>query len=116
MPATKRFEVIPHESISVLRLNDERLIDALVIRKLNDEMLTYLESRKPQMLLLDFSQVVRCGTETLTILLRARKSLSRRDGELRICGLSNELREVFKILCLDKLFRIFPTRGEAIEA
>lgn len=70
--------------------------------------------QKPTSLIIDFSGVKFFSSQTLGILLDARKRISELKGNMLISGINPQLYRVFKITNLDKLFSFYPDTQSAI--
>ncbi len=66
--------------------------------------------------LLDFDNVTFLSSTALRSLLLARKELLARNGELRLCNLRPQVREVFELTGFTRLFAIHSSRAEALAA
>ncbi|MCS6840502.1 MAG: anti-sigma factor antagonist [Roseiflexus sp.] len=66
--------------------------------------------------LLDFDNVTFLSSTALRSLLLARKELLARHGELRLCNLRPQVREVFELTGFTRLFAIHSSRDEALAA
>jgi serine/threonine-protein kinase RsbW len=66
--------------------------------------------------LLDLSQVTFLSSSGLRALLLVRKELLAQNGELRLCALKPQVREVFTLTGFTQVFAIHPTREEALRA
>jgi anti-sigma B factor antagonist len=66
--------------------------------------------------IVDFSEVTFIDSVALGVLLDAIKRLRARGGELRIAGPRPEIRRVFEITLLDRIFPLDATRSEALTA
>ena len=69
--------------------------------------MTYVEKHPRANLLLDFEHVDYLSSAVLTELLRLHKFLMDQGGHLRLCSLNDDIRKVFEITNLDKLFMIY---------
>jgi serine/threonine-protein kinase RsbW len=66
--------------------------------------------------LLDMSQVTFLSSSGLRALLLVRKELLAQNGELRLCALKPQVREVFTLTGFTQVFAIHSTREEALRA
>lgn len=66
--------------------------------------------------LLDFDDVTFLSSTALRSLLLARKELLERNGELRLCNLRPQVREVFELTGFTRIFAIHSSRNEALAA
>ncbi|HBG28178.1 MAG: hypothetical protein A2Y10_19560 [Planctomycetes bacterium GWF2_41_51] len=73
-----------------------------------------IANQKPKNLLVDFSGVKFFSSQTLGILLDAKKKLSTQNANVIISGINPQLYRVFKITNLDKLFSFYPDAQSAI--
>ncbi|RPH99211.1 MAG: anti-sigma factor antagonist [Calditrichaeota bacterium] len=66
-------------------------------------------------LLIDFSQSDYISSAGLRVLLIALKQLKTVHGRVVLCGQNKCVKEVFDITGFSQLFKIFPTRAEAVK-
>jgi len=66
-----------------------------------------IESSPGVNLLLNFENVDYLSSAVLTELLRINKAIQEVQGQLRLCGVSKVIMEVFQITNLDKMFTIY---------
>ena len=66
-------------------------------------------------LVTDFSRVDFVSSAGLRVLLATAKRLGGVGGSLRICGLNEEVNEVFEISGFSTILDVFPTRDEALQ-
>ncbi len=64
-------------------------------------------------LIMDFGELDYISSAGLRVILLTAKSLQSQDAKLVLCGLSDSIREVFKISGFDKLLQIHGTKAEA---
>jgi anti-sigma B factor antagonist len=79
------------------------------------ELLRHLETGNTR-LVLDFTQVDFVDSSFLGLLIIVLKRANADGGDVRICCLRPQLVSIFTLMRLDKLFRVFETRAEAIES
>jgi anti-sigma B factor antagonist len=66
-------------------------------------------------LLVDFTKVDFVSSAGLRVLLATAKRLGGIGGSLRICGLNEEVNEVFEISGFSTILDVFPTRNDALQ-
>lgn len=93
-------------AITVATVCASRVIDSASVTEFGDEVLAFIEDRPGTYLLLNFTKVDYMSSSMLTELLRFRDEFRRRGGSMRICGLRKEMRQVFEVTKLDKIFHI----------
>ena len=65
-------------------------------------------------LIMDFGNLTYINSAGLRVLLLTARSLRSRGGELVLCGLPDQVREVFKISGFDSILPIHETRDDAL--
>lgn len=69
-----------------------------------------------EQLVVDLSQVDFIDSTGAGIFPNCVNRLSRKDGELKACGLSGKIAALFRLMSFDRLMDIYKTREEAIAA
>ena len=117
MVTSKRFDVEIDGDVTVVRLNDPKLYEMILITELHDELLQYIEQHQPDKLLVDFAMVTQCSSAVINSMLMARKRLRSRGASMRLCSMHKQVREAFRVLRLDgTLFEIHESLPAGIEA
>jgi anti-sigma B factor antagonist len=62
----------------------------------------------------DFASVDHLSSAALGMLINVNNRVKQRNGQLRLTNIKPQIFEVFVITKLNKLFRIYPTRTEAM--
>jgi anti-anti-sigma factor len=75
----------------------------------------YIDRERPSRIVFDFGGVKFFSSQVLGLLLEARAYLQPYSGQVVVCGISEQLRRVFKITNLDKIFTFFADRGSATD-
>jgi anti-sigma B factor antagonist len=92
--------------IAIAFVHSERIIGTGDVSKFGDEIIRFLEKRPDSHLLLNFEKVDFMSTAMLTELLRINDVVRTQRGSLRVCGLREEMKQVFEVTKLDTIFRI----------
>lgn len=118
MSATYRHISVEHrEGVTIATLTNFELLDRLMTNELQDELVAFVEAEKPNLLVINFAQVKRCSTETINAILRCRKRSLENGGQLKLCGMSKEIRDVYRMLRLEgTVFEIYDTVTDAWSA
>ncbi len=117
MAEYKRFEVDMDGDVTIVRLNDPRLHEMILITELHDELMECLEQQQPRKLLVDFALVTQCSSAVINSMLLARKRLIKNNAQVRLCSMHKQVREAFRILRLDgTLFKIYESLPDALRA
>ena len=67
-------------------------------------------------LVVDFADLAYVSSAGLRVLLMGAKRLRASQGKLALCGLNDNIREVFAMSGFDKILTIAPSRAEALAA
>ncbi len=111
------FKLQHQEKALVVHLADTKLFDSLALNELRDELVEVIDHLQPMRMLINFGAVSHCSSEVINILLRVKEKMDSYGGQLRFCGMSKSLREVYKILKLDgRVFQILETAQDAMES
>ena len=91
----------------VVRLHALDPEDTSPISSIHREMSQLVESQQPEKLVVDFHDITRCTSQTVEALLHAQKLLKQFGGNMTLSGVSDQIRDVFRILNLDgKVFKV----------
>ena len=102
-----------HEGIDVFALRGEidlhfaPALRSVLQAKINEHCLA---------LIVDMAQVSFIGSTGLSVLMEYFRDCGRYGGVFCLCGLSDELKEIFQIVGLDRTFPMFATVNEAANA
>jgi anti-sigma B factor antagonist len=80
------------------------------VREWMDEQLTRGVAR----LIVDLEAVTFIDSTALAVLVQGMKRSRQQDGDLILCGLQQPVRIIFELTRLDKAFRIYGARDEAL--
>src|SRR4030042_1889603 len=76
----------------------------------------FIEAEQPKEMVVDFELVKFFSSAVLGLLLDIRAKLKTYDGEVVISSINPQLYRVFKITHLDRIFKFFPDKENAIKA
>jgi len=102
------------DGVTAVGFTDRKILDENVISQIAEELNRLLESPVPPSLLLDFKDVEHLSSAALGMLIILNSNVKRRGGRLKMCGIRPEIREVFEITRLDKLFEIHDDAAQAV--
>ncbi len=113
MTTFKRFDVREVRDVTVVQFRDRQIIDRYEIMELGEELYKLAE-RDNRKLLLDFSSVQFLSSEVLGKLISMQRKVKVRNGTMKLCSLSPDILEIFKLCNLDLIFDIKPDLLEAM--
>lgn len=93
--------------ITVATVQAASVLDALNVNEFGRQVLDYVKDKPELHLLLNFSSVKYLSSAALTELLRVNEAIRTVKGALRLTGLNPDIRDVFRITNLDKIFVIY---------
>ncbi|MFO8061081.1 MAG: STAS domain-containing protein [Bacillota bacterium] len=91
------------------------MLDAVNVTQFGNEVLEFVKKHPGINLMLNFANVDYLSSAVLTELLRINQAVQDARGSLRLCGLKNEVRKVFEITNLDKIFTIYGDYQQALK-
>ncbi len=113
----QHFSVQLVDDVAVVQVLAPKLSDSLTVSEFQDELLGMIETDQPKKLVVSFKGVLHCSTAIINGLLRAKKQLLVGDGSLRLCGMSEVIRDAYRMLHLDgTVFDIDDTLEESLAA
>ena len=106
--------VVRQKDIRIVEFTSSRILDEANIAEIGNTLAVLIDEADHPKLLLDFSNVDHLSSAALGELIKANNRLRERGGQLRLANIKPQILEVFVITKLNKLFRIFPSRAEAL--
>jgi anti-sigma B factor antagonist len=110
------FRTKQQEDFTVFILETPNLLNARDIEVIDEALATMLDGGTRR-LMLDFGRVKHISSQALSMILRVHLLMEKHPGgEVILCGVSPQMLDAVKILRLDRLIPIFPTRRDALRA
>ncbi len=114
--ATAQVSVTQHKDIDIVEFTSKKILDEAIIAEIGNTLNGLIDQRENPKLLLDFVNVDHLSSAALGMLINANNRLRQKNGQLRLTNIKPQILEVFVITKLNTLFRILPSRAEAIES
>jgi anti-sigma B factor antagonist len=86
------------------------------IASVSKQIKGFIEKKQPKEVVVDFKDVKFFSSAVLGLLLDIRAKLKTYDGEVVISAINPQLYRVFKITHLDRIFKFFPDKENAVKA
>jgi len=102
--------------ITVAEFLEVRILDDQTIQEVEEELMELGGDAYQLRLVLSFSNVEYMSSAVLGKLVKLRKRVREGNGDVKLCGISDEIMEVFEITQLDQVFDIHEDQGEAVQA
>ncbi|AQT69371.1 Putative anti-sigma factor antagonist [Anaerohalosphaera lusitana] len=104
------------DGVTVASFNVTSICGVTDVEELSTELRQYVDSVKPQKLIIDFEGVKFFSSQMLGLLVDIWRRLGEYGGVFMISGTNPQLGRVFKITNLDKLFKLYPDRQQALNS
>lgn len=112
--ASPTLSVSQLKDISVIEFTNNKILDEANIASIADTLTALIDENENPRLLLDFGTVDHLSSAALGMLININNKVRQKNGQLRLANIKPQIYEVFVITKLNKLFKILPTRAEAL--
>jgi anti-sigma B factor antagonist len=102
------------KDIRIVEFTNNKILDEGNITEIGATLGSLIDESTQPKLLLDFSNVEHLSSAALGMLINANNRIRQKNGQLRLTNIKPQIFEVFVITKLNKLFKIRPTRAEAL--
>lgn len=116
MAGERRIVVSVVGKLAKVHFSDKKIVDSAIIEELGAELVGLVEKDHMKHLLLNFDSVEFLSSAALNKLIILDRKVKEAGGILRLCCLRAEIREVFTLTRLDRLFDIRKTEADALKA
>ena len=105
-----RYEIV--DGVTVVSFVDSRITDEEDINEVGEQLYALVDQHHN--ILLNFSNVQFLASAALGKLLNLKKQVAAARGKLKLCCISPDLYEVFRITRLDQVFEIYDEEQDAL--
>lgn len=105
-PAQPRIEIEHGMDVTFVTFVEEKILEEEQIKDLRESLEPVIEENGSKKLILNFSNVKFMTSAVLGLLVRVHKRVVELDGKLQLSNLDSNLRRVFEITQLTKVFDI----------
>ena len=102
--------------VTVADPNERFIRETEQIEQLGEALYDLIEQQHLKKIILDLSKVQLFSSAALGVMIAVRKKADEQKARVVICGLARELKEVFKIVGLDRMFEFHADRAKALNA
>ncbi len=103
--------------VQVIRLQDPQRCDRLITDELSRELLSFVQQQEPERVLIEFDRVTCISAAVVSGLLALRHKLGSDSNRLKLSGMDENVRSVFRVLRLDStVFDIYESADDAMDA
>jgi anti-sigma B factor antagonist len=108
--------VTSEKDIRIVEFTNNKILDEGNITEIGATLTSLVDEVAQPKLLLDFANVDHLSSAALGMLININNKIKQKNGQLRLANIKPQIFEVFVITKLNKLFRILPTRPEALRS
>ncbi len=94
------------DGILFVKFNDARLLEEAQLAEVERDVISQLEKSTEERIVLNFAKVQFMSSSMLGKLVKVHKKCQEFKVKLKLCGITPEIQQIFKITKLDKLFDI----------
>ena len=102
--------------IRIISIDEVRLVDGVALDQCYREIMEVLDKSDESCALLHFGRVAFMSSSALGMLIRITKKCKQYKIDLKLCNIAPDIREVFKITGLEKVFDIQKDVPKAMDA
>jgi anti-anti-sigma factor len=113
LPAPIEFATVNDLLIAHFMCRDVSTME--VIDQLLEEFKKKIEDMPEKDLLIDFTGVTFVATSAINLLLVVLKRVRMKGGDVFLCGINDNIGQIYELMQINRLFDIFPTREEAVK-
>ena len=100
----------------VIVFKPSHILSADMINEMHGSLKDLAKQTRETRFVLDFSRVGYLSSSALGMLIGLQRDFAQRDCEMKLVGINDENREVFRITKLDRVFDIYNDTQAALEA
>lgn len=104
-----------HQHVLIIVIEDKAL-DALTTPAFKTEVNKLLEENLSKHLIIDLSNLQFIDSAGFGSILSILKTLTKSEGDIKLSCMSKPIRAIFELVCMHKIFQIFNTTEEALQA
>ena len=114
MPSNNTLMIHAIRDATIVNFADASILDAQQVQRVGQELFDLIDKQAHRKIVLDFGRVRFLSSSALGILITLRKKADAIKARVVFCNLRNDLRKVFKITNLEKMFEFYGSEDEAM--
>jgi len=107
-------KVVKQNDVGIISFRTSRILDQSNVQELGEELDDVVDTHKLTKIVINFENIHYMSSAVMGKLIGLHKKLSSLGGQLRLCNISDDIFEIFKIMRLNKLFKIAKSEDEAV--
>jgi len=116
VPRSELYTTCSIDPAMVVVFKPHGILDADVVDRIGDALKELGEHAHETKFVFDFSRVEYLSSSALGMLIGLQRNFAQKDREMKLVGINDENKEVFRITKLDRVFDIYDDTKAALEA
>ena len=116
MPQQGKLKIIEEDGVTIVSFLEVAFLDETSIKDLGNELESLVKDKQGINLIINFANVDYLSSAVLGRLVKVYKLVATNKGKIKLCGIKNNILQVFKITRLDKMFEIQPDVEKAVKS
>jgi len=116
MPTDSLYATREAGDVTVVSFRQSQILDAMTIERMGTTLKELIAGNTSGRFVFDFSHVTYLSSSALGMLIGLQRRILQGQGQLKLCGVRDDIMEVFRITRLDTVFDIYKDVRAAIEA
>lgn len=100
--------------VTVVNFAETSIVDTQVIQQVAEELYALVDQQARRKIVLDFDKVRFLSSSALGVLITLRKKADQIKSKVVLCNMREDLKKVFKITRLDKMFEFYDSEEKAL--
>lgn len=109
-----RLKTVKQGEVTIVELIDRKILDEASIAQIGEGLSALVAEDVTPRIVMDFVNVGHMSSSALGMLIMLHKRVREKGGVLRLCNIRPSIYEVFEITRLSEVFKILPSREEAV--
>lgn len=109
-------KVTETDGVARVGFREASILDVLTIQKIGRELYALVEEQQRRKVVLDFADVRFLSSQALGVLVTLRRKADKAGADVCLAAVRPELKKVFEITNLHKMFKFYPSGDEAVAA
>lgn len=105
-PRPKISTIVQKDNIAVVTILESRILDESNVNEIGRQLMELVTKQYMIKMIIDLGEVKYLSSAVLRQLIALYKQIKQENGDLKLCRVNPEVREVFKITQLDKMIEI----------
>ena len=111
-----RLKVSKIGEVTQIEFIDRNILDESNIQQISEELASVVDDMPTPKILIRFGNVEHLSSAALGAMITINNRVKGKDGALKLSEIDPQIREVFKITKLDKIFQIFESDADALQS